>query len=158
MTHKLGITSRERLATCHRDLQAIMELAITRSNVDFSITQGARSFDLQLEYYKGGKSKLDPRIESNLLRAKHVTLEGIRDMAEAVDIAIYGPGNLRQEMLYDINSLCYVAGVVQSCARELYDCGEICHLIRWGGNFDKDAVILKDQSFDDLPHFELYKP
>ncbi len=49
------------------------------------------------------------------------------------------------------------AGVVQGVAMALYDEGKIDHLVRWGGNWDNDTEVA-DNSFDDLVHFELYKP
>ena len=88
----------------------------------------------------------------------HVITED-RPLALAVDIYAYHPVyEVRKKIAYDIGSLCYIAGVIQSTAVELYGIGLVKHLVRWGGNWDKDAVILHDQSFDDLPHFELYKP
>jgi peptidoglycan L-alanyl-D-glutamate endopeptidase CwlK len=45
--------------------------------------------------------------------------------------------------------MCYLAGVIQCAAAELgYD-------LRWGGNWDGDGEIIKDQKFNDLPHFEI---
>ncbi|WP_232367585.1 M15 family metallopeptidase domain-containing protein [Alteromonas pelagimontana] len=49
------------------------------------------------------------------------------------------------------------AGFVQCVARQLYAEGKITHLVRWGGDWDMDGQTL-DQKFNDLPHFELYKP
>ena len=37
----------------------------------------------------------------------------------------------------------------------LWEKGLIDHVIRWGGNWDSDGVIIRDQGFDDLVHFEL---
>lgn len=159
---EFGQRSKANLRTCHIDLQKIMALAINRTNIDFGISQGERPFDLQLQYFLQGKTTLDPRVSSSLKRAKHVTGENTprpTGQAEAVDIYIYHPDlATRRKLAYDIPSLAYVAGVVQSCAAELYDIDEVEHLIRWGGNWDSDGVILQDQSFDDLPHFELVKP
>lgn len=157
--YQFGKTSKERLDTCQKDMVSIMELAISRSSIDFGIAQGARTWQQQLDYFEQGKSKLDPRLSQNKERAKHVTGNGWRELSEAVDIYIYHPDyETRRKLAYDIPSLAYVAGVVQSCARELFECGEVAHIIRWGGNWDRDGVILQDQSFDDMPHFELIKP
>ena len=153
-----GKKSRERLETCAPELRLIMQTAITRSSVDFGISQGARTYEKQLDYFTQGKSKLDPRRPESLARAMHVITED-RPLALAVDIYAYHPVyEVRKKIAYDIGSLCYIAGVIQAVAKELYVTGTTTHLIRWGGNWDKDAVILHDQSFDDLPHFELYKP
>ena len=47
--------SRAMLEQVHPDLQKVMEEAI--KIIDFSITEGARTKEKQLEYYKAGKSK-----------------------------------------------------------------------------------------------------
>lgn len=157
--NQFGTTSKERLDTCQQDLVKIFELAISRSSIDFGIAQGARTWEQQLDYFNQGKSKLDPRLEANKSRAKHVVGKGWRELSEAVDIYIYHPNyETRRKLAYDIPSLAYMAGIVQSCALELFHCGEVSHVIRWGGNWDSDGIILQDQSFDDLPHFELKKP
>ncbi len=156
MSHKFGKRSLLNLDTCHKDIVKIFELSITRSSVDFGISQGGRTFEQQLKYFNEGKSKLDPRIDANLKRAKHVLLTGVRDRSEAADIYIYVPGN--KKLAYNVNHLCYVAGVIESSAKELYEQGETNHIIRWGGNWNSNGIIMKDQTFQDLPHFELLVP
>jgi peptidoglycan L-alanyl-D-glutamate endopeptidase CwlK len=157
--HKFGKTSKERLDTCNPDLVLIMEEALKSSRIDFGIAQGARTFSTQLEYFLEGKSTLDPRIAKNKSRAKHVTGAGWRDLSDAADIYIYHPDKeIRRRLAYDIPSLAYVAGVIVTTAERLYKEGRVSHAIRWGGNWDRDGVILQDQKFDDLPHFELRKP
>lgn len=160
MSNNFGQASIDKINTCHQDLQLIAKLAIKRSRIDFGISQGERTIEQQLEYFMQGKSKLDPRNPKLLKGAKHVTGMGTgRKLSEAFDIYIYHPDpELRRKLAYDVPSLAYVAGVIQSCAQELFEIGEISHLIRWGGNWDMDGVILYDQSFDDLPHFELRLP
>ena len=156
---KFGNTSTRRLYTCHPDLVKIFQLAIERSNVDFGIAQGARSWEQQLDYFLDKKSTLDPRLDRNKTRAKHVVGEGWRDLSEAVDIYIYHPDvSTRKKIMYDERHLAYVAGIVISCAKELFDCGDVTHIIRAGLNWDMDTVLLLDQNFDDMPHFELIKP
>ena len=158
MLHKLGARSLDKLNTCHGDLIAVIMLASARSTVDFGIAEGARLFDLQLEYFLQGKSKLDPRNPESLARAMHVVTDE-RPVAMAVDLYGYHPDyETRKKMAYDMPTLAYIAGVIDSCSKELYQMGTITHLVRWGGNWDKDGIILLDQRFDDAPHYELYKP
>lgn len=146
--HKFGNRSLERLNTCEKDLFKIMSLVISRSQIDFSITEGHRSLERQEQLFKEKKTKIDGVNK----KGKHNYFPSL-----AVDIAIYHPDkNTRNKLVYHVPSLAYVAGVVQSCAIELFEKGEIKHKVRWGGNWDKDGIILQDQSFDDLPHFELY--
>lgn len=150
MNYEFGNTSKKRLNTCHDDLQKILELAIKRTLVDFGIAEGHRPIARQQSLYQQGKSKIDGINK----KGKHNY-----DPSEAADIYAYHPDlATRRKIAYDLGSLCYIAGVIQSCAQELYDAGEVDYLVRWGGNWDKDGVILYDQSFDDLVHFEIYKP
>jgi len=146
--HKFGSKSLERLNTCESDLFKIMNLVISRSHIDFSITEGHRSIDRQQQLFEDGKSKIDGINK----KGKHNYFP-----SRAVDIAIYhADRQTRNRLVYHVPSLSYIAGVVQSCTEELFEKGEIKHRVRWGGNWDKDGIILQDQSFDDLPHFELY--
>lgn len=59
MGYKFGKTSKRNLSTCHEDLQAVAELVLKRSRVDFTVTEGNRTIDRQQELYKAGKSKID---------------------------------------------------------------------------------------------------
>ena len=160
MKKSFGLSSTEKLKTCHKDLQLVLILALAECDIDFGIAQGARTYEQQLDYFNQGKSKLDPRVSANLANAKHVVGGGApRDCSYAADIYAYHPdAEIRKKIAYDVGSLCYIAGVIQTTAKRLFKAGQITYLVRWGGNWDEDGVILHDQSFDDLPHFEIYKP
>ena len=147
MPYNFGNSSTTKLETCHADLQKIMQLAISRSRIDFGISEGHRSLERQKQLFDEGKSKIDG-IDK---KGKHNF-----DPSEAVDIYVYHPDTeLRSKLAYDKSSLSYIAGIIISCTEELIGKGEITHTIRWGGNWDKDGVIIQDQSFNDLPHFEI---
>jgi peptidoglycan L-alanyl-D-glutamate endopeptidase CwlK len=147
MGFKFGKRSKERLDTCHPDLIKIMEIVISRSNVDFGISEGHRTVERQNELFNQGKSKIDG---INVL-GKHNHKPSL-----AVDIYTYHPDlETRKKIAYDKVHLAYISGLVQSVAEELYKKGEISHGIRWGANWDNDNIIDFDQSFDDYPHFEL---
>lgn len=147
MPYKFGNTSTRKLSTCHPDLVQIHQLAISRSRIDYGISEGHRSLERQKELFDQGRSKIDGINR----KGKHNFKPSL-----ATDIYIYHPDpETRQKLAYDPGSLCYVAGVILSCTAELLEQQKISHSIRWGGNWDKDGVILMDQSFDDLPHFEL---
>jgi peptidoglycan L-alanyl-D-glutamate endopeptidase CwlK len=47
MTYKLGTASEEKLGTTHGDMQAVVRLAITLTDVDFSFVEGERSKEQQ---------------------------------------------------------------------------------------------------------------
>lgn len=147
-----GNKSKKRLDTCHKDMVLIMEESLTSSPIDFGISQGERSYDEQLGYYLEGKSKIDPRIPSQLARAKHVITKE-RPKSKAVDIYVWIPG--RKDLAYDREILTFLAGHISGTAKRLYIEGQVTHLIRWGGDWDRDGDVLDDQKFDDLPHFEL---
>ena len=150
MSFKFGRSSTEKLETAHKDLQLIFNLAIRRSKVDFGITEGYRSIERQKMLYDQGKSRIDGIIR----KGKHNY-----NPSQAVDYYIYHPNlELRRRLAYDKVSLAYVAGLLDSCAEELYDKGQISHKLRWGANWDMDGVIDLDQSFDDYPHVEIIKP
>lgn len=139
-----------KVKTCHTDLQKILILAISRSNIDFGVTEGHRSIERQKQLYDEGKSKIDGINK----KGKHNYNPSL-----AADIYTYHPDlNTRRKLAYDKSHLSYVAGLIDSCALELYEKGEIEHIVRWGANWDSDGIIDYDQSFDDFPHFELVKP
>ncbi len=142
-----GKRSREKLATCHMDMQLIMELAISRSKVDFGISEGRRSLSRQKELFDLGKSKIDGISK----KSKHNYGPSL-----AADIYVYHPDlETRRKLAYDKIHLSYIAGVIDACAEQLYKKGLIRHKIRWGANWSMDGVIDYDQSFDDYPHLEL---
>lgn len=145
--YKLGKGSLKKLESVHHDLVKIIKLAITRTPVDFGISEGHRTLERQKELYDQGKSKIDGINK----KGKHNYSPSL-----AIDLYAYHPDiEVRKKLAYDVPTLCLIAGVIISCADELKAKGDIKHSIRWGGNWDNDGVILYDQSFDDLPHFEL---
>lgn len=149
MPYSFGNGSSQKLNTCHQDLIKIHRLAISRSRIDYGISEGHRSLERQKLLFDQGRSKIDGINK----KGKHNFEPSL-----ATDIYIYHPVlEIRQKLAYDLGSLCYIAGLIMCCTAELLEKGEITHTIRWGGNWNKDGVILQDQSFDDLPHFELVK-
>lgn len=56
-----GTSSKAELATVHPLLKEMATLALAKSAVDFRVLQGMRTFSEQLEAFKGGFSKIDPR-------------------------------------------------------------------------------------------------
>lgn len=149
MKNKFGKVSKDNLDTCHPDLMKILELAIKRSDVDFGVTEGHRSLERQQQLFKEGKSKIDG-----------INKKGMHNYnpSLAADLYAYHSEKItRVRIAYDKVHLAYIAGVIQSCAKELFEKGEVSHVIRWGGNWNSNGVIDYDQSFDDYPHVELLK-
>lgn len=147
MKYKFGSGSLSKLETCHEDLQKILKLAISRSDIDFGISEGHRSLERQMQLFLEGKSKVDGVNK----KGKHNYKPSL-----AADLYVYHPDlATRRKLAYDKSHLSYIAGVIKTCALELVEKGEISNTIRWGANWDSDGIIDYDQSFDDFPHFEL---
>ena len=79
MEFKFGKRSTERMMGVHPDLKAVMGLAISRTPVDFTVLEGVRSYDRQVELYKSGASQT--------LNSRHLTGHAI-DVAPLVDGAV----------------------------------------------------------------------
>jgi len=141
-----GKRSKEKLCTCHIDLQLIAEESLKVSQMDFGISEGHRTVEKQLEYYYTGKSKIDGINK----KGKHNYQPSL-----AFDIYAYVPG--KPKLAYNIANLSYLGGVITATAKRLLNEGKITHKIRWGFNWDSDGEIGTDQTFQDLPHFELVK-
>ena len=129
--------SQERLTTCHQDLQAVFTEVV--KGFDCSVLCGYRGGAEQTQAYEQGKSQLQfPESKHN------------QSPSMAVDVAPY-PIN------WDDRARFYLfAGYVLGTADRLYQEGVITHRFRWGGDWDQDTEV-KDQRFNDLPHFELIK-
>jgi len=127
--YKFGKSSLKNLRSCHLDLQKVLHRAI--EIIDFSVIQGERNEEDQNRAYTQGRSKLKyPQSKHN----NHPSL--------AVDIVPY-PIDWN-----DRERFCLLAGVIKGVANTLnVD-------IRWGGDFNGNNII-SDETFIDMPHFEL---
>lgn len=96
-----------------------------------TVLEGHRGQEAQEEAVRTGRSKVSyPNGKHNSLPSK------------AVDVAPY-PIDWKDEKRF-----CYFAGVVVEKARAMGI------TLRWGGDWNRNTD-LKDQSFHDLPHFEI---
>lgn len=125
--------SRERLETCHPDLQRVVRRVMEMQVMDFTILEGHRSVDRQQQLFKQGASKIDGVTR----KGKHNYLPSL-----AVDIAPY-PIDWQDHRRFLV-----FAGLMFAAAAE-----EGVKL-RWGGDWDGD-FNMGEHSFVDLPHFEL---
>lgn len=80
MTFRLSSRSRARLVGVHPALIAVVEAAITRTAVDFMITEGLRTAERQAALIKAGASRTT--------RSRHLT-------GHAVDVAALVEGQVR---------------------------------------------------------------
>ena len=126
---RFGRRSKERLATCEKDLQMVFNEVI--KYVDCSILEGYREKDRQNTLYDEGKTKVRyPNGRHNASPSR------------AVDVTPYPvdwSDRERQTLFAG-----FVLGVANQMGINL----------RWGGDWDQDFEV-KDNRFDDFPHFEL---
>lgn len=128
---KFGEQSLKRLDTCDERIQKVLNEVI--KHYDFMILEGTRTVEQQQQYYKEGKSKLDGINK----KSKHQSYPSL-----AVDIAPYPIDWNDSKRFY------YLAGLVIATANSMGI------KLRWGGDWDSDGDF-KDNTFNDLPHFEL---
>lgn len=126
---KYGSSSKRRLSTCHDDLQRVFNEVI--KYVDCSILEGHRGEEKQNEYFEKGNSKV------KFPNGRHNA-----NPSMAVDVMAYPIDWEDRER----NTLFagFVLGMAKSMGVNL----------RWGGDWDSD-FNLKENYFDDHPHFEL---
>ena len=126
---RFGKTSKKRLYTCDEDLIFLFEEVV--KYFDCSVLEGHRGKRLQNKYFDEGKSKL-----------RYPDGNHNKKPSFAVDVVPY-PINWE-----DRERMTYFGGFVKGVAAILGVS------IRWGGDWNNNTQ-LKDNNFDDLPHFEL---
>ena len=134
--YELSKSSKEKLETCDKRLIFIVLSAIKISKIDFGVSCGHRSIEEQRKLFNEGKS----RVDGVKAKGKHNFYP-----SKAVDLFAYVDGSIS----YEIADLSYIAGIIDAVANQLG------YKVRWGGNWDGDGVIMRDQNFNDLPHFEI---
>lgn len=126
---RFGKRSKERLKTCNSDLQMVFNEVI--KYVDCSILEGHREKQRQNQLYDEGKTKvLYPNGRHNAYPSN------------AVDVVPY-PVDWD-----DRERMTLFAGFVLGTAKQMGI------TLRWGGDWDRDFEV-KDNRFDDFPHFEV---
>jgi peptidoglycan L-alanyl-D-glutamate endopeptidase CwlK len=126
---KFGKTSNSRLETCDMRIQKLFNEVV--KHFDCSILEGHRGKKAQNKAYKEGKSKVV------YPDGKHNQIPSV-----AVDAVPY-PIDWK-----DRERMTYFAGFVLGVALQMD------LKIRWGGDWNMNTE-LKDNNFDDLPHFEI---
>ena len=139
---RFGTGSIKQLTSCHQDLQTIFNEVVVF--YDCSILEGLRDRARQEALFEQAKTKV-----------KYPNSKHNQRPSMACDVSPYP---VKWEVsAKNIARHYYLAGIVESTAWFLFARGEIRHLIRWGGDWDRDHDFT-DQTFDDLVHFELYDP
>lgn len=138
--------SKEKLETCHADIQKILNTLI--KSYDFSVLEGTRTKATQMKYFREGKSKLDGIRK----KSKHQSRPSM-----AVDIMPWAKNtNAFSGNELDNRRFYTMMGMVKAISIDLLSKGEITHKVRFGLDWDGDDTY-RDQTFHDLPHFELIK-
>lgn len=130
--NRYSTRSRENLDTAHPLLQDLFQTVLKW--YDHTVLEGHRGEEAQNRAAREGKSKL------RFPKSKHNSFPAV-----AVDVAPYPIDWKDRERFYHFAG--FVMGVAAMMGIEL----------RWGGDWDGDGDF-SDQSFDDLPHFELLNP
>lgn len=137
MTFKLGKRSLDRLTGVHPDLVAVVNRAIARSGVDFTVVEGLRTVERQRKLVKAGASRT--------MDSRHIT-------GHAVDLGAWVGGTVR----WDWPLYLKIAEAVRTASQELNT------PIRWGGTWSLLSSIdgpitaaALHKTFPDGPHFEL---
>lgn len=124
-----GTDSRRRLSECDDRIQIVLNEVI--KTFDCSVLCGYRGEEEQNELFRIGKSHVQ------WPKGKHNTAPSL-----AVDVAPY-PIDWNDREWFT-----YFAGFVMATALSLGI------RLRWGGDWNQDWQV-RDNSFDDLPHFEI---
>lgn len=132
---KFSKTSKARLETCHQDLQTIFHYVV--KYFDCAIICGERTQEDQ-----------DKAVHEGFSKVKYPNSKHNSSPSMAVDVIPY-PIDWT-----DTEGMRHFAGYVRGVARMLKDYGDISHELRWGGDWDGD-FNMRDQTFIDLPHYEL---
>jgi len=138
-----GKRSKAVLEGVHADLQAIHWEVIRY--YDHSVYERYRDLERQWKLFQEGKSKIDGIRK----RGKHNYFPSL-----ATDSAPY-PIDFADRLKAKARFYQF-SGYMFAVAKRLLEEGKISHRLRWGGDWDSDKDF-EDQSFDDLPHFELIK-
>lgn len=135
---RFGRTSNARLNTAHPDLQRLFREVV--KTFDCRVIFGHRSVAEQQELYAQGRTE-PGQIVTNIDGVTRLSMHN-HSPSLAVDVVPY-PVNWS-----DTNRMRYFAGWVMCKAQDMGI------PLRWGGDWDSDTD-LSDQTFIDLPHFEL---
>lgn len=153
---KLSQNSLKVLATVQPQLRRVVELAITKTKVDFGVAQGGRTLDYQMQLYGKGRTRaqcramgvpeayakptldkvtwIDPRNSNHL--------NGPDGLGRAVDLVPYYKGVQNWDNSGRLGLWPPIAEAMKAAAKELGV------PINWGGDWEGTP---------DRPHFELVK-
>ncbi len=136
--YKFSARSNDNLNGCHEDLRVLFRVVV--EDFDCSVICGRRDEKAQEAAFFAGFSKLQwPKSSHNAVVPK---------LSTAADVIPYPVDWSDYKRFY------YFAGYVKATAQQLFEREVMKHRIVWGGDWDMDND-LSDQTFFDLPHYEL---
>ena len=156
-----SMRSLEKTKNINQSLFTILMNSIETSKVDFGVIHGGRTAEEQNIIFQKGrekingawnikdKAKVTTYADGYNFISKHQYTK--TECSKAVDIGVYINGRLSWEE----ESYIYLGGHIMAIASYLYKQNKITEEIRWGGNWDNDGTIIKDQKLKDLGHFEI---
>lgn len=128
------------LSTCR--IEIVETFTVVAKEFDIRVLEGRRSWKRQGELLMAEKTKLEPGESAHNPPKLPDGTEDMEWLSRAVDAVPY-PIDWK-----DAKRFIYMAGLVIGVGRSLG------HNFIWGGNWDDDQIIIDDQNFDDLPHFQ----
>jgi len=147
--------SKENMEGIHPDLRMVLDHVLDYG-FDITVVEGVRDTQRQQHLYAQGRTR-PGSIVTYTDGIKKISKHQIQTDGYGHAVDVYPFPIKMDQSFYNQVRFYYLAGRIDTIAQYLYASGEIEHLVRWGGNWDKDSEF-GDQRFMDLPHFELYKP
>ena len=126
---RFGRKSRKELSTCDERLQEVFNEVI--KHVDCSVLEGHRNKEMQDKYYEKGKTKV------KYPKGRHNSYPSLA--ADVTPYPVVWTDRERQTLFAG-----FVIGVAHGMGYKL----------RWGGDWNGNFNV-KDNKFDDFPHFEV---
>jgi len=141
MTFFFSMKSRHALRGVHPKLVAVVERALTLSDVDFRVIEGVRAPARQKELYAQGRTK-PGNIVTWTLNSNHF-VNPKTGFGHAVDL-LPAPYDWKNPKDFDV------------MARAMFEASaELNTPIRWGADWDRDGKP-RERGESDSPHFELW--
>lgn len=140
MTFSLSARSRARLDGVHPDLKRVVERALLKSDIDFTVLEGVRTPERQRRLYAQGRTKPGSKVTWTL-NSRHF-VDPRTGFGHAVDLAPF-PIDWSDTAKFD-----RIARAMFAAASDLGVA------IRWGADWDRDGRP-RERGESDSPHFEL---
>ena len=154
----------------HYDWILIIDVMRMDSPIDFTLVSGKRTageqhelfrlgrrYDFQLGPMEDPKSWVESPIYGNIVtNCDGYEIESNHQSGMALDFQAYVPG--KPLLSYDHVHVGILVGAFMATAKFLYREEVIFHVLRSGGDWDRDTHFLEPKTLIDLVHLELIKP